>query len=159
MTHSIAALWTMRSQREQVLLLTAGALFVALVAWYGVATPFRSAAADAETHRIRAAQQWADVESAVNEIRAANGGAALPEGGIEDAVMASAEVSGVALERNRVESPREITVWAKGVDHAALFTWIKLLQKAHGVVPANLTATRDEDGALDVELRLAGAAR
>lgn len=154
----IAPFWTARSPREQFLLATLGVLFAAFVGWYGVALPLQRAAASADAHRARAAQAWADVQAGVTET-AGSGGAGLPDGGIEEAVMASAEASGVALERNRVENAREITVWAKGVDPGALFAWMRTLQKAHGVAAANVTAVRDADGALDVELRFMGAAR
>lgn len=148
----IAQFWNGRSTREQGLLIVLAASFAVFVAYYGIMLPLQRAALSADAHRARAAQQWADVQAGAGEI-ASLGNAS----GIEEAVTASAEASGVTLERSRVESPREITVWVKGTEPGALFSWLLLLQKAHGVVAANVAATRDDEGALDAELRFAGA--
>jgi len=152
---SFLSLWHARSRREQILLLALTVCVAMVAAWYGVASPLRRAAGSAEAHHARAAQAATDVEAAVAEIAGSKGLATLPADGFEEAVLASAAASGLTLDRNRMENAREITIWANAAEPAALFNWIETLQQAHGVVVTNLTATRNEDGALQVEARLA----
>jgi general secretion pathway protein M len=148
----IGQLWNVRSPRERGLLAIVAVLVAGLVAWYGVALPLRRVAVATDAYRARAIADMADAEWAAKAI------GALPDGGIEEAVMASAEASGIMLDRKRMENAREITVWVKDADPGSLFGWLQTLQKAHGVVPSNLTATRDGEGVLDVEIRLLGGA-
>jgi type II secretory pathway component PulM len=152
----LVSAWRARSLREQVLLSALAALFAALAFWYGAALPLRHAAAVASLHRAEAAQKLADVVLAVRMNAEAQGVAPLSEGGLEEAVKASAMVSGIAIERIRMGNPSEITVFAGGIEPAAFFSWVRVLEKAHGVRPADMTAARDDSGLLSVEVRFAG---
>ncbi len=152
----LASAWRARSLREQVLLSALAALFVTLAFWYGAAMPLRHAAEAASLHRAEAAQKLADVELAVRMNAEAQGAAPLPEGGIEEAIKASAMVSGIAIERIRTGNQGEITVFAGGIEPSAFFSWVRVLEKAHGVRPADMTAARDDAGLLSVEVRFAG---
>lgn len=148
--------WRARSLRERSLMLSLAFLIAALAIWYGVALPLRHAAAEARMQRDAAAQNLAEVELALGMNEKARGAAPLPEGGLAEAVEASATVSGIDTERVRTGNPGEITVKASGIEPSALFAWIKALEKTHGVHPTDIAATRDDDGFLNVELRFAG---
>lgn len=153
--HLVSA-WRARSLREQILLSTLAALFGALAFWYGAALPLRYGAEAASLRRAAAAQNLADVDLAVRMSAEAQGVARLPEGGLEEAIKASAMVSGIAIERIRIGNPGEITVFAGGVEPSAFFSWVRVLEKAHGLRPADMTAARDDAGLLSVEVRFGG---
>lgn len=153
--HLVSA-WRERSLREQILLSALAALFAALAFWYGAALPLRHAAEAASMRRAEAVQILADVELALRMNSEAQGVARLPEGGIEEAVKASAMVSGIAIERIRAGNQGEITVFAGGIEPSSFFSWVRVLEKAHGVRPADMTAARDDAGLLSVEVRFAG---
>ncbi len=153
--HFVSA-WRTRSLREQILLSALAALFVALAFWYGAAMPLRHAAVAASLHRAEAAQNLANVELALRMNTETQGVARLPEGGIEEAVKASAMVSGIVIERIRTGNQGEITIFAGGIEPSAFFSWVRVLEKAHGVRPADMTAARDAAGLLSMEVRFAG---
>jgi general secretion pathway protein M len=153
-----ASLWGARSRREQILLTVLAMLALLFLAWFGIASPLRRAAASADAGYTRAIQQLAIVETARREIMGSSGIAPLPDGGMAEAVTASAAASGMALARTRVESEREMTIWLSAVDARTFFAWAETLRKAHGVVVSNLTATRNEEGTLDVEALFARGA-
>jgi general secretion pathway protein M len=153
--HLLSA-WRARSSREQIFLSALAALFAAFAFWYGAALPLRHAAEAASMRRSGAVQILADVELAVRMNAEAQGVAPLPEGSLEEAIKASAMVSGIAIERIRIGNPGEITVFAGGIEPAAFFSWVRVLEKAHGVRPADMTVARDDAGLLSVEVRFAG---
>ena len=139
------SLWKERSERERALLVILAVVTVALVAWYGIAVPLSQAAEDARSHHARAAAELASVEAAV---------AAFSRGGdirnaapaAVEAIIHSAEMSGVMLERHCIDNAREITVWSAATEPAALFAWIAVLQRDYSVVVSNMTITRNGGG-------------
>jgi len=142
------AWWRERSARERALLALLSFVALALIAWYGVASPMRSAAQRSEMHRVRAAELLNEVESA----RTAIGRMVIPaDAALDDVLKLSAAEAGFTLDKHNEENAREITVWGHAPEPAALFGWIMMLRKNHGLMVANLTASRDEDGALQVE--------
>jgi len=143
--------WRTRSARERGLVLLLGVIALALVAWYGIASPLRRAAERSEMHRARAAEVLHEVEAA----RAEMGAIAIPSGAaLEDVLTLSAAEAGFALETHREENAREIAVSGHAADPAALFGWITMLRTNHGLVVANLTAAREDNGALRVDALL-----
>jgi type II secretory pathway component PulM len=145
MLATLAPLWSTRTVREKILLVTAAALASAFVAWYGLAVPLDGAADAAAARHARALAHLAEIET-------------TPRAGIGgfDTVLQRAATAGVSLTRHRIDNPREMTIWAEAADAAAFFGWLQDLQ-AQGVVVTNVTATRDQVGMLNVEARLARA--
>lgn len=140
--------WRLRSARERGLLLLLAAIGLALIAWYGVASPLRHVAQQSELHRVNAARLLREVETA----RATVGALVIPSGAaLEDVLMLSAAETGFALETHREENAREVAVSGHAADPAALFGWIEMLRKNHGLVVANLTVAREQNGELSVE--------
>lgn len=132
--------------RERSLLLLLSLLAFGFVAWYGIASPLRLAAERSEIHRHRAAALLAEVESS----RAAITGMTVPtEASLEDVLTLSATEAGFVLEKHS-ENARETTIVGRASDSAALFAWVEMLRKNHGLTVANLTAAREGDGALRV---------
>jgi type II secretory pathway component PulM len=139
--------WRTRSGRERHLLLLLAILTLGFVAWYGVASPLSLAADRSEMHRDRAAALLSEVEIS----RAAIGGLSIPtDTALDDVLTLSATEAGFALEKHN-ENARETTVQGRAPNPAALFTWVEMLRKNHGLTVANLTAERESDGALRVE--------
>jgi len=140
--------WRLRSARERSLLLLLAAIGLALIAWYGVASPLRRVAQQSELHRADAARLLREVETA----RATTGALVIPsDAALEDVLTLSAAETGFALETHREENAREVAVSGHATDPAALFGWIEMLRKNHGLVVANLTVAREQNGELSVE--------
>jgi type II secretory pathway component PulM len=140
--------WRLRSTRERGLLLLLVALGLTLIAWYGMASPLRRAAQQSDMHRANATQLLREVESA----RTAMDAIVIPsDAELEDVLKLSAAEADFVLETYRDESAREISVSGHAADPAALFGWITMLRRNHGLVVANLTVVRDENGVLRVE--------
>ena len=59
--------WTTRSRREQILLGALAGLLLIFILWFGVASPLRGAARDAEDHLARALADEAVVDAAVTD--------------------------------------------------------------------------------------------
>ncbi len=147
-TDTVNQWWRTRSARERRLLLVLAAIAFVLVGWYGVASPLRSTAQRAERHLANAAQLLREVETA----RDAIGSIVIPsDAELEDVLMLSAAEAGFVLATQRKENAREIAVSGEAAGPAALFGWIEMLRKNHGVVVANLTVAREESGLLRVE--------
>lgn len=145
---SVNQWWGGRSARERGLLLLLAAIGLALIAWYGMASPLRRAAEQSEAHRARAAQLLREVEIARAEI----GAISVPSGAaLEDVLTLSAAEAGFELETQREQNAREIAVSGHAAGPDALFGWIEMLRKNHGLVVTNLSAARDENGTLRVE--------
>jgi type II secretory pathway component PulM len=139
--------WRMRSVRERQLLSLLAILVLGFVAWYGIASPLSRAAERSELHRTRAAALLSEVESS----RAALQGITVPtDAALADILTLSATEAGFVLEKHS-ENARETTIQGLAPDPAALFTWIEMLRRNHGLTVANLTAERGNDGALRVE--------
>lgn len=149
--------WDARNRREKLLLLAVAVIVATMLGWYGVAAPLRRMALAAEAHQANAARQLAQVEAAVKEI--ATQSVAQHDiadgGGFGDAVSRSATNAGLTFDTQRAENASELTVSARAVEPAILFGWIGKLRQDHGIVVTNLTVTRNQDGGLKMEARLA----
>lgn len=143
--------WRMRSPRERGLLMVLAAIALVLGGWYGIASPLRTAAQRAALHRESAAELLSEVETA----RAQLGAIVVPsDGELNDVLTLSAAEAGFALETHHAENAREIAVSGRATDPAALFSWIEMLRKNHGLVVADLTIAREQSGELRVDARL-----
>ena len=150
-TLMIAAWWRARSSRERSLLVLLAVITLALVAWYSIAAPVQRMAGLAEQHRVRATQLLAEVE----DVRSPRGTVPIPAGdSLADVLKLSAAEAGFALETQREESAREIAVSGHADDPSAFFGWIAMLRNNHGIIVANVTLVREDDGALKVDALL-----
>jgi len=150
---SFAQAWRARTARERQLLLLLALVAGGVLGWYGVVQPLRAAAAAAEAKHARAAADLIAVEAAAKVLAAAP----RPAGGVETLVTRTAGEAGLIVDRQRVERPGVVTVWINGAEPAALFPWLYGLQQKHGLSLHNMAATRDGQGALQVELVVGGA--
>lgn len=149
--HNANEWWGTRSARERTLLALLAFIVLGFVAWYGVASPLRLVAERSEAHRARAAALLSEVETS----SAAIGRMASPsDASLADILTLSATEAGFNLEKHTEQSGRETTVFGRASDPDALFAWIEMLRRNHGLTVANLTVTREQDGALRAEAAL-----
>ena len=141
-------LWKGRSPRERSLLALLAAISFGLVSWYGIASPLSRAAASSDMHRSRAAALLREVEDS----RAIMTRMAIPtDKSLGDLLMLSALEAGFTLDQHSEANAGETAVRGRASDSAALFAWIDMLRKNHGLTVSNLTAEREKDGGLRVE--------
>lgn len=141
--------WSGRSARERGLLVLLGVVLFGLLAWYGVVSPLDRAADLSERHLARAAALLSEVETS----RAAIGHMVVPtDASLEDVLTLSATEAGFVLEKHSEASARETMVQGRAAEPAALFAWIEMLRKNHGLTVTNFTAKREDDGGLRVQV-------
>jgi hypothetical protein len=56
------------------------------------------------------------------------------------------------LEKHSEQKAGEVAVQGHASEPASLFAWIEMLRNNHGLTVANLTAEREQDGSLRVEI-------
>jgi type II secretory pathway component PulM len=141
-------LWSERSGRERLLLAIAAVLLGGTLLWYGIAAPLRDGRDEAAAHLAQAAETQSVIDAA----------AALEQPAASaEQILASLAPEGLRLDRHDIGDAGEITVRATAPDPASLFGWIRVLQEEFGVAVANLTVSRNNDGAFAVEAILSGA--
>jgi general secretion pathway protein M len=146
--HEATHWWQARTGRERALLSLFVIVVLGLAAWYGVAFPLKRAAERADMHRARAAALLSEVETS----GAAIGRMDVPtDASLDDVLMLSATEAGFTLETHTAQNARETAVQGHASDPTALFAWIEMLRRNHGVTVANLTVAREQDGALRAE--------
>jgi len=140
--------WRTRSLRERLLLLLLAVLMFGFATCYGIVSPLSLGAQRSEMHRNRAAALLDEIETS----RAAVGRMAIPtDASLDDVLTLSATEAGFGLEKHSEENERETSIQGHASNPAALFIWIEMLRKNHGLTVANLTAKRQSDGGLRVE--------
>ena len=145
--------WHHRSARERGLLLLLSTVVAGLAFWYGVASPLTQAAAASDMHRSRAAALLREVEGS----RSLIAGMIVPTTEtLEDVLKLSAAEAGFALETQSEANEGQTTVRGHASEPAALFAWIEMLRKNHGLTISNLTAERENDGTVRVEAMFVG---
>jgi type II secretory pathway component PulM len=99
-------------------------------------------------HRSRAAALLREVEDARSLIARM----AIPTAEtLGDVLELSAAEAGFTLETQSETNEGQTTVHGHASGPAALFAWIEMLRKNHGLTISNLTAERENDGTVRVE--------
>jgi general secretion pathway protein M len=152
--------WTDRSGREKALLGVMGAALVAFGLWYGLYAPLLAARAHALARYDSALASQAQVGRTVARIRGLQGrvAAPAPASAPEEAIAATAAAAGIALSRTEADPEGGLRVAADSVSATALFPWLGLLQREHGLAARNLTVVKGETGGLRLDATLARAA-
>lgn len=149
--------WFSRSERERVMLATMGALLAAVIGWYGVITPLRSAS-EASRERVEVASKQLASLRALASSRAAT---ATPASAatVQAVVEAAAGKGGVPIARHRQDANGRFTIWVTTIDARALLPWVAALEREGGVSVTDFTASRLDTGAVEAEITFAKAAR
>lgn len=155
------AWWDERSPRERVLIavMAGGLLLFAL--WLAVAAPLLAAGRAAEARHARAVATRTGVDRALAELarlrpppQPASASRAL-----QAVVSETAVAGGVEIARIEPDPAGGLRVAVASAAPAALFPWLALLQREHGVALEHLSVMKNETGglALDATLKRIGS--
>lgn len=159
-TTQLAAWWHGLAARERAMVATMLALVAAFAWWYGLLHPLRTLRDGAEARYDQAAAALLAVEAEVGAL-AQVGTPATPAvpglEGMQQRVLDSARVAGLAPSRQRTAADGTFGVEFDRVASPALFAWLGTLADADGIAPATLHVER-ADGQLRAEVGFAEVA-
>jgi general secretion pathway protein M len=149
---SLGTWWSARDARERVMLALMLLAIGAFVLWLGAWRPLDAAARSARQHRLQATTDLAEVRALVAAVaeRQALRPAPLTGDALTGAITRSAAAGGVAISRQRTADDGRFVVGIDAVEAPALFAWLDLLARQHGVAPVSLKV-EERDGSLAVE--------
>lgn len=155
----LADAWAARTERERWMLIGLGVVIGALAFWYGLATPLNRAAEAAERRHLTAADQLAQSRSLAREVAMAEQmrGGARQSGPPSATVRQAAAAAGVTLSREQPQGDGTLGVWTEPASAKAVFGWLTMLQREHGVGVRSFEAHRGQAGAIEVRVVFAGA--
>lgn len=150
MTQSIRHWWETLSTRERWLVGVAGTLAAAVIGWFLIYAPLRTALADArEAHGI-ATDRQAAIASRVAEIRrreadGQNASSATNSAAVTLILTQSAAEQGFTLSRNDAAGDSGASIAMANVRAPALATWLSQLEGS-GLTVTDLTLRPNADG-------------
>lgn len=149
--------WSERTGREKVLLGVMGVGVGAFGLWYGLYAPLLAARERALDRYETARADQADVGRTVARIKSLQGrvAAPAPSSAPEQAVATTAAAAGIPLARTEPDPEGGLRIAADAASATALFPWLGLLQREHGLAARNLTVVKGEGGGLRVDATLA----
>jgi general secretion pathway protein M len=149
--------WAGRTERERRLLLVLGVVLGALIYWFGLVAPARSAAQSAELRHAGRDAELAEIEAGLGQLQAlerARGGGRLSEP-LEPTLRRTAAETGVGI--SAIQSTGAgVSARSETVAPGAFFRWIALLQRQYGVRVAELVLLKNPDGSLNVRVGFTG---
>lgn len=147
------AWWRKLTRREQLLVAIMLALLLTVGLWLGVLRPLAALREDVIARQATAATALAEVTDMSRQIRAARATAAaqLP---LLERVRSSADAAGLTLEQLEKAGDGSVTLRIGAVRSPALLGWLADLETRQGVVVERLSATRNEDASLAVDVAL-----
>lgn len=156
MTARIQAWWSLRSPREQRLLLVMAALFVLVFAWIGIIRPLGDGLADAQARHGRAIIALAAARDQADAIRALERGAvATPAIALPELVDRAAREAGFPA-AVAVPDGNGARLTIPAVRAQAFFGWVADVERRYGLVVDQLTVRTNADATLAVEVGLRG---
>lgn len=157
----LRAAWAERSAREQILLASAAALIIAILAWYAVLAPALAWRAEAERDFMRAAQSYESMVAGTARYRALAAGSEQAQRSgapLRTVIGRTANERGVAISRVQPLDDGRLGVWLDTVQADALMAWLAALSAEEGVRVDRVSLDREGDGVVRVQLLLAGGA-
>ena len=152
MIDSVRDWWGGRSLREQRLLMLMGALFAAVVLWFGVITPSLAWRADAAERRTEAEADLTLIEAGTARIK--GGASSMAADQVQAAARRAADSGGVNAVFNPLDDGVGFSV--NGASTATLFGWLAALKSEHGIDARVLTVSENADATLNAEGLLVG---
>lgn len=142
------------SQRERILVGTAGLLLVIVVGYYGIARPMVGAMASAEARYISAIERQARVESKVAALQQpANGQGTRFNGPIDAFISQSAGETGIAVASITPQQDNRVNMVVESAKPTALFGWLARIEQ-QGVAVESLSVDSAGNGAISANLTL-----
>lgn len=145
--------WRGLTRREQLLVTIMLGLLMVVGVWLGVLRPLAALDADIAGRQAAAESALADVGSMGRQIRAARQAPAAP-GPLLERVRLSGDAAGLTLEQLEKAGDGSVTLRIAAVRSPALLRWLAELESREGAVVERLSATRNEDASLAVDLAL-----
>ncbi len=144
---ALKSAWAERTSREQILVACAGALLVAVMAWYGVLSPALSARAEARQSHARAVESFETMVAGVARYRAEVAAADQPRAttALRTIVGTSANERDLALSRVQPLEDGRLGVWLEGVSDDALMAWLLALAREEGIRVDQISIDREGD--------------
>lgn len=145
--------WRGLSRREQLLVTVMLVLLIVVGLWLGALRPLAALNADIAARQTAAEAALADVSSMGRQIRAARQ-APLPAAPLLERVRLSGDAAGLTLEQLERAGDGSVTLRITAVRSPALLRWLAELETREGAIVERLSATRNEDASLAVDLAL-----
>lgn len=158
MSERFKAWWTLRTLREQRMLLVMFALMGATLAWLLI-IGIGNAVADARERHSRAVVDHARVAAKVEALRDYRKSAPSPLAAPIDVVVSqSAAEIGFVLVRAEPEEGDRVNIAIASARPQAFFGWLTDLER-RGIIPERLVARANSDRTLGIEATLRGRGR
>jgi general secretion pathway protein M len=157
MIETIRSWWNTRTTREKRLLLAAGGLAAAVLAWLLIVRPVDLTLEREKARHDRAVIALAQVEAriaAIEELRAS--GVARPAGSVRDIVAAEAARAGFTVTQTENVGTDGVRVIIGAVRPQSFFAWVADLEQRLGLDVAALTARPNSDQTLAVDVTFRG---
>jgi general secretion pathway protein M len=153
--------WETRSRREQALLAVMAAGVAAFLLWFAVLTPLAAANRAAEARYATAVETDLAVSRTLGEVARlkAPPAPASARRPLDAVVSETAAAAGVNVGRIEADPSGGLRVSSPSAPASALFPWLALLQREHGIVATHLTVLKNDTGGLAVDATLARPAR
>jgi general secretion pathway protein M len=145
--------WRRLSQREQLLVAIMLVLLLGVGLWLGIVRPLAALRDDLTTRQTMADATLTDVTSMGRQIRTARATAG-PQLPLLERVRTSADAAGLTLEQLEKAGDGSVTLRIAAVRSPALLGWLADLETRQGVVVDRLSATRNDDASLAVDIAL-----
>ena len=160
MKQDLVLWWKGRSGREQALLAIMATFAAIVLVWLAIVRPLDKAGEDAEARYRRALDDLVVVQEQAQQLAQLE--AERPqrlEAPLHVVVSESAASTGLTVSRLQPETDGGVTLAIEAVKPAALFGWLAALERENGVRVRQMTAGRNQDATLSVQIVLVAGAR
>jgi general secretion pathway protein M len=145
--------WRGLTRREQILITVMLVLLAVVGLWLGVLRPLAALDAGIAARQAAAETALTEVNSMGRQIRAARQAPAASAPLLER-VRLSGDAAGLTLDQLEKAGDGSISLRIAAVRSPALLRWLAELEAREGAVVERLSATRNEDASLAVDLAL-----
>ena len=151
MTRQLRFWWSLRTTREQRMLLAMAAAIAIVLAWLLIVRPLDDALADARARHARAVLDRARAQAQADEIALLQRGGPPPiQGVLATAIGQKANEAGFAKARVTPDGKR-VAIAIEAAKAQAVFGWIADLERRDGLVVDRLSARTNSDATIAVD--------
>jgi general secretion pathway protein M len=143
--------WTQLSRREQILVAVMLALLTGIGLWLGVLRPLAAMREEIATRQVAATAAIDEVTAMGRQIKSARA-EAVPALPLLERVKVSADAAGLTLEQLQKAGDGSVTLRIAAVRSPALLGWLGELETRQGIIVERLSAVRNDDATLAVDL-------
>ncbi len=160
MTKQFRLWWTLRTTREQRMLLAMGATIAVALAWLLIVRPVDDSLADVRARHARAVIDVAAARGQADQIAYLEkiGPPAL-EMPLAAAITGKAEAAGFAKARVTPDGANRVSIAVDAARAQAFFGWIADLERRDGLIVERLTVRTNSDATLAAEVTLRARSR